>query len=128
MRRLGEGPDVPAGNWSDGLPWRPPELAELPELIKSAECTKAPRPRLGGGSADELEGRLAVRLTTDQRAVQEAQSKELIKAGMCHIGDQPADARAGAALRHRFPNCALHGDLTAIVQCMPPMQIVLPST
>ena len=53
--------------WADPSPFR---------SVKSAECTKAARPRLGGGSACELSERLVVRLSTERRAVQLAQSKE----------------------------------------------------
>ena len=127
---LGGEPEGPVGNWSDGPAWELPEQAEPPvseRSVKSAECTKAPRPRLGGGSAYELSERLVVRLSTERRAVQMAQSKELIKAGMCHRIAQPADELEGAFLRLRFPSCALHGDVTDIVRKMPPMHIVLPS-
>ena len=75
---LGGEPGGPGGNWSDGPARGLPEQAEPPVSegsIKSAECTPAPLPRLGGGSEYELSERL-VELSTERRAVQMAQSKE----------------------------------------------------
>ena len=82
VRRLGSElcgePGGPGGNWSDGPARELPVQAEPPvseRSIKSAECTPAPLPRLGGGSGNELSERL-VELSTEGRAVQMAQSKE----------------------------------------------------
>ena len=122
VRRLGvkqgEKPEVPAGNWSNGPAWWSPELEAPPESKRSvhaAKCTAEPRPRLGGGRAGELIGRLVVRLNS-RRAVQAAQSKELIKAGMCHSCAQPADMALGAAFKLRLPKYELHGAVTAMVR------------
>ena len=83
VRRLGTElcgePGGPDGNWSDGPARELPEQAEPPvseRSIKSAECTKVPLPRLGGGSDYELSERLVEQLSTGGRAVQMAQSKE----------------------------------------------------
>ena len=89
-KECGALPDGPAESWSSGLP----ELAapldvpvaggersigqaentkESEGSIGSAECTNAPLPRLGGGRASELKQRLAVRLNSYRRALQDSQ-------------------------------------------------------
>ena len=76
---LGGEPGGPDGRWSDGPARELPEQAEPPvseRSVKSAECTKVPLPRLGGGSEYELSERLVEQLSTGRRAVQMAQSKE----------------------------------------------------